>query len=639
MSIKRKFLISISAVIALFTIVICIVTVSAIKTDIDERITSQVDATTNRLLNIFTVTDSIMSERVTSSMALLKQRGQAIGIPSQRGTAMVKETSANQLYLGNQPQANNFALVDGLTQIMGGTATLFSKTGDDYLRVSTNVIKDGQRAIGTKLAPQGKAMAMIKKGQAYYGEVDILGSPYLTGYEPMFNASNQVIGIWYVGYSADLKVLEEAISSSHILDKGFVALRDAKGNVRMHSSHVKMSDVDEALANRGDWKTTVVPFKKWGYDIILVESESEKSGMLTSAILPLLVKILLAGAIILIALVILVKRVVGQPLDEFQKVVSDLSSGEGDLTFRFDVKNDDEFGRMANAFNNLLEQLQTTLQTVCQTTQTMLAKSQTLNDTAHNAKTTVASLTGETDAITGAITEMHQSAEAVSDIVTRSSDAARAADTDTRKSVGVLKATIADIEKQAQEVDASVQVIAELARSSEEISGVMDVIRNIAEQTNLLALNAAIEAARAGEQGRGFAVVADEVRSLASRTQSSTEEIRVMIERLQQGSRDASERMQSNKDNAYNTVEVTQKAGETLQQALSAVATISELNQETSSMATQQAAVSKGISGRLDSIQRAGQENLQHAQTVSDNCEELVQQISRMQEQLKRYRF
>ena len=97
--------------------------------------------------------------------------------------------------------------------------------------------------------------------------------------------------------------------------------------------------------------------------------------------------------------------------------------------------------------------------------------------------------------------------------------------------------------------------------------------------------------------------------------------------------------MQSNKDNAYNTVEVTQKAGETLQQALSAVATISELNQETSSMATQQAAVSKGISGRLDSIQRAGQENLQHAQTVSDNCEELVQQISRMQEQLKRYRF
>ncbi len=639
MSIKRKFLIAISVVIALFTVIICVITFSAIKSDIDEQISSQVDETTNRLLNIFTVTDTIMSERVKSSMALLKQRGQAIGIPSQQGTVMVKEANANQLYLGNQPQANDFALVDGLTQIMGGTATLFSKTGDDFIRVSTNVIKDGQRAIGTKLAPTGKAMEMIKKGQPYYGEVDILGSPYLTGYEPMFNAANQVVGIWYVGYSADLQVLEEAIASSHILSKGFVALRDAKGNVRMHSSHVKIKDVEDALANRGDWETTVVPFEKWGYDIILAESENEKSGMVTLAILLLLVKILIAGGIILIVLVVLVNRVVGQPLDEFQKVVNDLSSGEGDLTFRFDVQNDDEFGRMAKAFNKLLEQLQSTLQNVCQTTQSMLAKSKTLNETARGAKQTVASLTNETDAVAGAIVEMHQSAEAVSNIVIRSSDAAHAADSDTRHSVDVLKATISDIERQAQQVDASVKVITDLARSSEEISGVMDVIRNIAEQTNLLALNAAIEAARAGEQGRGFAVVADEVRSLASRTQSSTEEIRVMIERLQQGSRDASSRMQSNKENAYATVEVTQKAGDTLQQALSAVATISALNQETASMATQQAAVSKDVSGRLESIQRAGQENRQHAQTVSDNCEELVQQISRMQEQLSRYRF
>ena len=552
---------------------------------------------------------------------------------------MVKETLSTQLLLGEKPQANDFTLVDGLTSIMGGTATLFSRRGDDYIRVSTNVIKDGQRAIGTKLAPQGKAMAKIKNGEAYYGEVDILGNPYLTGYEPMFNNASQVVGIWYVGYSADLKLLEEAIARSHILEKGFVALRDAKGNVRMHSSHVNESDVKAALSGDDKWNLTVVPFSRWGYDILLAESNSEKTSMLSTALFVLLIKVLVASGIILISLVILVKRYVGQPLDEFNQVVTSLSGGEGDLTFRFENKKNDEFGRMAQAFNKLLAQLQSTLQNVDSATQAMQSKSQVLNRTASSAQKTVKSLSDETSAITSAITELQQSAEAVSVNIHHASDAANAADADTRNSVNVLKATIKDIEKQAREVDASVQVITDLARSSEEISGVMDVIRKIAEQPNLLALNAAIEAARAGEQGRGFAVVADEVRSLASRTQSSTEEIRVMIERLQQGSRDASERMQSNKDNAFATVEVTQKAGETLQKALSAVATITSLNQETASMATQQAAVSQDVSKRLNSIQQVGSENEQHAREVSDNCEALVEQIEQMREQLRRYRF
>lgn len=639
MSIKRRFLIAISIVIAVFTVIVGIVTSVSIKSDIDHQIQTQIDQTSKRLLDIFTVTDSLMSERVKSSMALLKQRGAALGTPSQAGDVMVKETLSTQLLLGEKPQANDFTLVDGLTSIMGGTATLFSRRGDDYIRVSTNVIKDGQRAIGTKLAPQGKAMAKIKNGEAYYGEVDILGNPYLTGYEPMFNNASQVVGIWYVGYSADLKLLEEAIARSHILEKGFVALRDAKGNVRMHSSHVNESDVKAALSGDDKWNLTVVPFSRWGYDILLAESNSEKTSMLSTALFVLLIKVLVASGIILISLVILVKRYVGQPLDEFNQVVTSLSGGEGDLTFRFENKKNDEFGRMAQAFNKLLAQLQSTLQNVDSATQAMQSKSQVLNRTASSAQKTVKSLSDETSAITSAITELQQSAEAVSVNMHHASDAANAADADTRNSVNVLKATIKDIEKQAREVDASVQVITDLARSSEEISGVMDVIRNIAEQTNLLALNAAIEAARAGEQGRGFAVVADEVRSLASRTQSSTEEIRVMIERLQQGSRDASERMQSNKDNAFATVEVTQKAGETLQKALSAVATITSLNQETASMATQQAAVSQDVSKRLNSIQQVGSENEQHAREVSDNCEALVEQIEQMREQLRRYRF
>ena len=639
MSIQRKFLIYTSAVIGVLALIIAVITVFKTSSDVSSQISEQKKNTADRLVNILTVTDSIMLERVKSSMALLKQRGEALGTPRLGEAVFVKDTQANQLFLGDTPQANAFSLVDGLTDIMGGTATLFSKTGSDFIRVSTNVIKNEQRAIGTKLAPTGKAIQKILKQQAYYGAVDILGSPYLTGYEPMYDATGSVIGIWYVGYSADLNVLENAIEQSHVLTDGFVALRDAKGNIRMHSSHVSGQDVTDALANNSNWDIEIVGYSPWGYDIVLAASVSEKSSMVASAVLGVVLKIVVASAGVLLTVFFLVKYIVGKPIEEFIGVVNNLSSGDGDLTFRFQASSKDEFGAMAKAFNALLAQLQETLQSVDEATDRMLAKSESLNTTAGQANESVRRLSSETRNIDSAITMLQQNAETVSTNIRSSSEAALTADTDTRRSVQVLSETMKDIESQANDVDTSVQVITELAQASEEISGVMEVIRNIAEQTNLLALNAAIEAARAGEQGRGFAVVADEVRSLASRTQSSTEEIRTMIERLQQGSRVASEKMQQNKETAYKTVESTRHAGESLKEALSAVALITRLNKDAAEMADGQKSVTNNVTSGLASIQGVGADNSEYAQEVASSCEELVSQIKQMQMQLRKFHF
>ena len=639
MSIQRKFLIYTSAVIGVLALIIAVITVFKTSSDVSSQINEQKKNTADRLVNILTVTDSIMLERVKSSMALLKQRGEALGTPRLGEAVFVKDTQANQLFLGDTPQANAFSLVDGLTDIMGGTATLFSKTGSDFIRVSTNVIKNEQRAIGTKLAPTGKAIQQILKQQAYYGAVDILGSPYLTGYEPMYDATGSVVGIWYVGYSADLNVLENAIKQSHVLTDGFVALRDAKGNIRMHSSHVSGQDVTDALANNSNWDIEIVGYSPWGYDIVLAASVSEKSSMVASAVLGVVLKIVVASAGVLLTVFLLVKYIVGKPIEEFIGVVNNLSSGDGDLTFRFSASSKDEFGAMAKAFNALLAQLQETLQSVDEATDRMLAKSESLNTTAGQANESVRRLSSETRSIDSAITMLQQNAETVSTNIRSSSEAALTADTDTRRSVQVLSETMKDIESQANDVDTSVQVITELAQASEEISGVMEVIRNIAEQTNLLALNAAIEAARAGEQGRGFAVVADEVRSLASRTQSSTEEIRTMIERLQQGSRVASEKMQQNKETAYKTVESTRHAGESLKEALNAVALITRLNKDAAEMADGQKSVTNNVTSGLASIQGVGADNSEYAQEVASSCEELVSQIKQMQMQLRKFHF
>lgn len=141
------------------------------------------------------------AEDVQASMQLLKSKAAALGAPSINGEDAVAGKAVPALYFGDTKMNNNFTLVDEVQKEMGGTATFFVKSGEEFVRVATNVMKDdGSRAIGTILDPKGKAIAAIAKGENFFGEVDILGKPYITGYEPIRDAANGVIGIYYVGY-------------------------------------------------------------------------------------------------------------------------------------------------------------------------------------------------------------------------------------------------------------------------------------------------------------------------------------------------------------------------------------------------------------------------------------------------------
>ncbi|MFW8591303.1 methyl-accepting chemotaxis protein [Glaciecola sp. 2405UD65-10] len=623
MTLQLKFFYSVAAVIVPIVIIVASFTGYESFNEAQEKVNVSVETQTEHIIDVLNTTDNIMAQRVQNSMRLLKKMGAELGSAKQDGTVMVNGVSATNIVLGNTPQGNNFELVDSLTEIMDGTATIFSKTGNDYIRISTNVIKQNKRAIGTKLGANGKAIKLINKGEAYYGKVDILGSPYLTGYAPLTNNAGQTIGIWYVGYSADLAEVFSTIEQSRILDKGFIALLDDKGNIRTHSQHVSASEVANALKDNDSWDATRVEFDKWGYTVVLVASNKELTSIVTSNVVKAVLIQVIFGALILATVYYLLRKIVGKRIADYINSIKQIASGSSDMSLRFSESHSDEFGEMARGLNSLFEKVQNTILDVQTASQTLIEKTDSLTQLATSTQQSVLNMSNEVSSMAESATLLEAKASAVEENTNKADEAAKSADEETKMSVLTLDKTIQDIQVQATNTQSSVSVIEDLARSSEEISGVMEVIRNIADQTNLLALNAAIEAARAGEQGRGFAVVADEVRSLASRTQTSTEEIRSMIEKLQAGSKEASNAMAANKTSALETVESTKKTGEVLQKALHSVDQIKCLNGATASMASQQKQVTVEIKDGIDMVNRISDENQLSTTQMKQMCDEL----------------
>ncbi|MCE2596304.1 methyl-accepting chemotaxis protein [Motilimonas cestriensis] len=240
----------------------------------------------------------------------------------------------------------------------------------------------------------------------------------------------------------------------------------------------------------------------------------------------------------------------------------------------------------------------------------------------------------ETDMVATSMTEMSSSARTVAESANNAAASTQEADAEGQRAQNIVLSSVSSIEGLASQIDEAAQVIGELGRDVDNIVSVLDVIRGIAEQTNLLALNAAIEAARAGEQGRGFAVVADEVRNLAKRTQDSTAEIQQMIERLQSGSQKAVSSMENSKTSSIDTVSGAQEAAQALQQIADSLGTITEMNHQIASAADEQTKVGDDISHRINSIADSShqaaelaRENRASTNVIMDLADNLEQQI------------
>ncbi len=326
------------------------------------------------------------------------------------------------------------------------------------------------------------------------------------------------------------------------------------------------------------------------------------------------------------------------PLKSAVAAMRDISEGEGDLTQRLKVKGKDEIAQLGHSFNRFAEKIQQLVSQVTGFTGTLASAASEMSAITETTSIGAKRQHEETDQVASAITQMMSTVNETARNASEAATAAQHADIETTAGRDVVTKTVSSINSLAHEIDRVSTVIHRLGDDTENIGKVLDVIKGIAEQTNLLALNAAIEAARAGEQGRGFAVVADEVRTLASRTQQSTREIQEMIERLQSGSKEAVSAMDESRTMAQSTVDQSTKAGESLDVIAGAVSTINTMNTQIATAMVEQNAVAENINKSIVNISQVSDQTAEGSQQTAKASENLSRLAVELQTLLSQFK-
>ncbi len=339
------------------------------------------------------------------------------------------------------------------------------------------------------------------------------------------------------------------------------------------------------------------------------------------------------------AISFVVQAAIVKPINAVVEALRDIAEGEGDLTRRLPVNSQDEVGQLAHWFNTFIARVHSIISEFSATAAELNNSATRLSDTAKDTERGVVSQQSEIQQVVTAVREMAAVVEDVASNVSQTADNAEQADAEAKEGNRVVSSTMAQIESLSRDINAASEVIDRLQQESDNIGSVLDVIRGIAEQTNLLALNAAIEAARAGEQGRGFAVVADEVRTLASRTQSSTQEIQEMIERLQTGALEAVQMMQKGTSQASESVVQAEAASRSLDAITEGVSSIKDKTNQIASASEEQSAATREMERNMNNIADVARQTSEGSVEIASSTASLAEMASKMEGIVRQFRL
>lgn len=403
-------------------------------------------------------------------------------------------------------------------------------------------------------------------------------------------------------------------------------------NLDTDSAQAKIDDAEDKLHDLGKELETLIEFSVHNAEVFKDNAEAIRQSAVTTGIIIILLAV---GFGILIAIVLL--NNILRPLNTLTNSITRIEH-ESDLTARVSINNKTEIAQTADAINGMLSKFQTSLH---QVSDVVLQLSATSQQTSAITEQTTAAVKDQSDKAQLLATASHQMSQSIRDVASNAISASESTvdiNSRTQQGLEAMQDTIEEINTLSKNVGNAGEVIAQVEQNSEEIGSILDVIQGIAEQTNLLALNAAIEAARAGEQGRGFAVVADEVRNLASKTQSSTEEINQMILKLQTDSREAVSVMEQSQNTASSATDKAKVTSDILLGINSAIHDINEQNSLIASSTEEQSAVTDDIYQNVNQIsEMTKQTNIGAEQTkeASLNLNQLAHQLKDLIKQFK----
>lgn len=372
--------------------------------------------------------------------------------------------------------------------------------------------------------------------------------------------------------------------------------------------------------------------------IEIIKDDTSINEELKSLLVVELIKAILLISILVVLVHFLLSYMVVKPIQVIASKLEDIASGEGDLTRRIEQISQDEIGQLAGSFNSFVDQIQQLVLEIQESASKTNELSNDLQQVSIKGKNLLETQQQETDYLVTATDQFTLSSREIAVNVKQTADEAQVASKETQAISLVIQSSVKANQLLSNHLNNATEAVGHLENDVKGISALLDVIRAIAEQTNLLALNAAIEAARAGEQGRGFAVVADEVRALANRTQESTTEIQKTIEKLEQGTNSVIDIISLSHNVSNDSVSTAQNAETLIDSILNATSQISSMTDNISSATEEQNVVSNDLAKNISKIVEAGKESLEQLYDINNSSENILMSSKQLEKNTSQFR-